>query len=153
MPESPGRGLTVPKNPAAMLRALNARHVEPLPEENETDKQTNNTTNLQTDIPTTEREPGVETPTIQPTIKQRNKSTKKQTNNTTEAPPPIARRDGRTTRARQPASDPTATIVTSFRLSVATMEALDRFCFESRMRKQDVVERALAAFLEEEAGE
>lgn len=178
MSERPaGRGLTVPKNPAAMLRALNTQHAEDSETNNltdkETEKQTNNTTILQTDIPPVEQAsppviapepevvkevtPEAETTTIKlannTTSKQSNKPTKKQTNNTTkqEPPPPApSRRDGRTLRSRQPASDPTSTIVTSFRISVGTMEALDRYCFENRLRKQDVVEQALAAYMTED---
>ena len=181
MAEKPtARGLTVPKNPAAMLRALNARHVDTTetnnPTDKETDQQTNNTTILQTNTPTVEPvvneaaaevaplSESVEAPTRKPepatdkqtnntTNRQRNKPTKKQTNNTTkiEPPPPTpSRRDGRTLRSRQPASDPTATLVTSFRISVGTMEALDRYCFENRVRKQDVVEQALAAYMAED---
>ena len=166
-----GRGLTVPKNPAAMLRALNTKHAE----ESETDKQTNNTTILQTntpivepvvseaaaegaplsesvEAPTRKPEPATDKQTNNTTNRQRNKPTKKQTNNTTsiELPPTPSRRDGRTLRSRQPASDPTATLVTSFRISVGTMEALDRYCFENRVRKQDVVEQALAAYMAED---
>ena len=166
-----GRGLTVPKNPAAMLRALNTRHAGENEEtinqtDKPTDQQTNNTTILQTeDPPALETEQGQATEATTPaaapeppatpinqSTRQRNKPTKKQTNNTTkvELPPPPIKRDGRTLRSRQPTADPTATIVTSFRISVSTMEALDRFCFENRVRKQDVVEQALAAYMAED---
>ncbi|WP_394793087.1 hypothetical protein [Armatimonas sp.] len=175
MSERPaGRGLTVPKNPAAMLRALNTQHAEDSETNNltdkETEKQTNNTTILQTDLPPVEQEtppatysdpkalkavsPETDTKqTSNTTNKQSIKPTKKQANNTTKQeplPPAPSRRDGRTLRSRQPASDPTSTIVTSFRISVGTMEALDRYCFENRLRKQDVVEQALAAYMVED---
>lgn len=175
MPDQPtGRGLTVPKNPAAMLRALNARHTEDPtePTNKETDQQTNNTTILQTvtesdtgaqpeggQAPGTPEQavasaaaPALTKQTSQPTNTQKNKPTKKQTNNTTNTEPPRAliKRDGRTMRARQPVADPSGTLVTSFRISAATMEALDRYCFENRVRKQDVVEQALAAYLFED---
>lgn len=176
MPEKPvSRGLTVPKNPAAMLRALNTKHAEePTEVENkETDQQTNNTTILQTDtptetsqppeesapatplgtmVPTTSTKPQTIQPKNNPTNIPSNKPTKKQTNNTTTSEPsPVPlKRDGRTLRSRQPVGDPSATIVTSFRISVTTMEALDRYCFENRVRKQDVVEQALALYMTED---
>ena len=182
-----GRGLTVPKNPAAMLRALNTKHAEDAGEtvekeieaDNQSKKQTYNTTILQTEkvtenvplsiesasvnavgleIPSKEKEvtdTGEEAPEtiVAPSKKNTpNKQQNKQTNNTTEVKQQIlvGRRDGRTLRMRQTVSDPTATIVTSFRISVTTREELDRFCFENRLRKQDVVEQALAAFMAEE---
>jgi hypothetical protein len=175
-----GRGLTVPKNPAAMLRALNTKHAEEAGEqvekEIEADKQsiqqTNNTTILQTEeitesVPVgevvsgassektetadTEKE-AVETIPTPSKKNTPNKQTILQTNNTTEIKQqiPVGRRDGRTLRMRQTVSDPTATIVTSFRILVTTMEELDRFCFENRLRKQDVIEQALAAFMADE---
>ena len=71
------------------------------------------------------------------------------------APEPSApqrRVDGRTLRSRQETAD--RTMVTSLRLAVSTVEALDEHCWRHRQRKQDVVQAALdmyfAAMTEEE---
>ena len=82
MPEKPlGRGLTVPKNPAAMLRALNTKHAE--------ESETNNTTILQISTlpveispsPLSAQDSSVETVIIAPDI-----TTIKPTNNQTNKP-------------------------------------------------------------------
>ena len=49
--------------------------------------------------------------------------------------------DGLTNRPRQETAD--RTMVTSMRLAVSTLEALDEHCYRYRQRKQDVVQAAL----------
>lgn len=106
------------------------------------------------EIPTPQRsEVNPRRKTRETTNKDTKKPTNQQTNNTTNPPKWVStevastKRDGRTMRMRQPIADAGATVVTSFRLSAATMEALDEFCFYQRMRKQDVVQLALDAFM------
>lgn len=73
------------------------------------------------------------------TILQSDKPTNQQTN--TPAPAELRRADGRTMRVRQDTAD--QTLVTSMRLAVSTIEALDEYCWRHRQRKQDVVQAAL----------
>ena len=58
----------------------------------------------------------------------------------------LPRVDGRSLRSRQVSAD--LTMVTSFRLAVSTVEKLDEFCWQHRMRKQDVVQAALDMYIE-----
>ena len=134
-----------------------------------------NTTILQSDKPT-DKQPDL--PTHQQTIKLSDNLTDTPTNKASSKPPnktakkqplahppsapmaapeaaPPRRVDGRTMRVRQDTAD--RTMVTSLRLAVPTIEALDEFCWHNRRRKQDVVQAALdmyfAAMADEEAGE
>ena len=111
----PGKGLSVPKNPALALRALNARHARG-DETAEREEQESNTTIIQTDNTTNLSPRGSDEPQT-------------------------TRMDGRTLRVRQENAD--RTMVPSMRLAVSTMEQLDAFCWRYRKRKQDVVQEAL----------
>ena len=139
--------------------------------EQQTTKQTNNTTDPQNSVTDASPVQGKDdpqgaaaiaaspqtgaTPALRRTNSARNKQTEKQTNNTTTrsqlaagvAEPPAGKRDGRTQRIRQNLAGAEATVITSFRILATTMEELDEFCFRNRMRKQDVVQQALEAFL------
>lgn len=154
--------LSVPTNPARALRELNRQ--APVPsrpdpegiDEDSVNSQNslNNNTILQTDKPTGQQ---TSKPTIKPTNQPSNTQTVKQTSKPRKAviaapiePAPIpipepapapARVDGRTMRVRQETAD--KTLVTSMRLAVSTIEALDNFCWKHRQRKQDVVQAAL----------
>ena len=149
--------LTVPVNPARALRELNRRPAVALPvadnEElqiqgntdpiNTTILQSDKPTNLQSDTPT-----NIETnlQTDKPTNKPRNKPADRQTTKSLQklADQPAEtkpRIDGRTNRPRQETAD--RTMVTSMRLAVSTLEALDEHCYRHRQRKQDVVQAAL----------
>jgi len=173
--------LSVPTNPARALRELNRKEQsltpgapeeatsekvrlvetkaqEDDPEENnlseyttilQTDKQTHlptyQQTNQQTSGPTNR-------PTDKPTIKRTNKQTV--TAGPVPEPPvhsevPMRRVDGRTLRARQETAD--RTMVTSLRLAVSTVEALDEYCWQHRQRKQDVIQAALDMYFAAEA--
>lgn len=168
----PENSLTVPTNPARALRELSRQPQpvaslpigEPMPAAEEampdgvapadvnnttilqkdkpTDKQTDQQTSPQTDNPANQQS---DTPTIRPTSKQAVKRTNK-------PPAPVSppeteeeqrptRVDGRTLRVRQETAD--RTMVTSMRLAVPTIEALDEYCWRHRQRKQDVVQAAL----------
>ena len=59
--------------------------------------------------------------------------------------------DGRTMRVRQERAD--RTMVTSLRLAVSTIEALDDYCWRHRQRKQDVVQAALDLYFTSEERE
>ena len=143
--------LTVPINPALALRDLNRRPAVAPPDPDNEELQHNeelqiqsstaptNTTILQSDKPTDQQ-------TDRPTNRQTNKPRDKQTSGSshkladqpTEAKPRV---DGRTNRPRQETAD--RTMVTSMRLAVSTLEALDEHCYRHRQRKQDVVQAAL----------
>jgi len=162
------KGLKVPTNPAMALRALNAQHAVPQPEDanNTTILQTDNTTNQQTDIPTINTtNQQTNKPTINTTDLQANLQTSNTRNRPTRRPAgkqgvksaqhlpveqpvaqPAARLDGRTLRPRHETSD--TTTVTSMRLSVSTMDQLDEFCWRHRQRKQDVIQDALTLYFQ-----
>jgi len=53
-------------------------------------------------------------------------------------------------RVRQDTAD--RTLVTSLRLAVSTVEALDEYCWRNRQRKQDVVQAALDMYFDAMAG-
>jgi hypothetical protein len=154
--------LSVPTNPARALRELNRTAlpvpVAPVAEEDEDEQ--NYTTILQTDKPTNRpTDQQTSNQTHQPTNKLANKPTNKPANKQAvkpsnqppasvnpepAAPEPAARLprvDGRTMRVRQETAD--KTMVTSLRLAVPTVEALDDYCWRHRQRKQDVVQAAL----------
>ena len=145
--------LTVPINPALALRDLNRRPaVAPSdPDNGELQIQSTiapiNTTILQSDKPTnqqTDKQTNLET--NQQTDKLRNKPADRQTSRPSHklADQPAEtkpRVDGRTNRPRQESAD--RTMVTSMRLAVSTLEALDEHCYRHRQRKQDVVQAAL----------
>ena len=158
--------LTVPINPALALRDLNRRPaVAPSDLDNE-ELQHNeelqiqsattpiNTTILQSDKPTDQQS---YIPTDNQTNRPRNKPTDQQTTRPTDksADRPAEtkpRVDGRTNRPRQETAD--RTMVTSMRLAVSTLEALDEHCYRHRQRKQDIVQAALDMYFaatEEEA--
>ena len=156
--------LTVPVNPARALRELNRRPAVALPvadnEELQIQGNTDpiNTTILQSDKPTnqqTDKQTNLET--NQQTDKLRNKPADRQTSRPSHklADQPAEtkpRVDGRTNRPRQESAD--RTMVTSMRLAVSTLEALDEHCYRHRQRKQDVVQAALDMYFaatEEEA--
>jgi len=110
-----------------------------------TDKQTDTPTHQQTTKLTDKL---TDTPTNKATSKLPNKPAKKQSP-ARPLPAPVAapeatsarRVDGRTMRVRQDTAD--RTMVTSLRLAVPTIEALDEFCWQHRVRKQDVMQAAL----------
>jgi hypothetical protein len=109
-----------------------------------TDKPTDTQTNRQTDRQTVKpsNRPTAK-PTVKPTVKQ---APRQAAGPTPRAAPPETeesprRADGRTMRVRQNTAD--RTMVTSLRLAVETVEALDEFCWSHRRRKQDVVQAAL----------
>ena len=84
-----------------------------------------------------------------PADQQTSGSSHKLADQPTEAKPRV---DGRTNRPRQETAD--RTMVTSMRLAVSTLEALDEHCYRHRQRKQDVVQAALDMYFaatEEEA--
>ena len=152
--------LTVPINPALALRDLNRRPAvaPPDPDNEELQIQSStapiNTTILQSDKPTDQQS---DRPTIRQTNKPRNKPTDQQTTKPSDklADRPAEtkpRVDGRTNRPRQETAD--RTMVTSMRLAVSTLEALDEHCYRHRQRKQDIVQAALDMYFaatEEEA--
>jgi len=154
--------LTVPTNPARALRELNrqADSIQTMRVDEPNLESENNTTIIQsdkpTDIPTdqqTSRQTNQPTdrPTNKPTSRQTNKQAVKHTNKLVVAEPQPeieetkpARVDGRTLRVRQETAD--RTMVTSMRLAVPTIEALDEYCWKHRQRKQDVVQAALTMY-------
>ena len=152
--------LTVPINPALALRDLNRRPAvaPPDPDNEELQIQSNttpiNTTILQSDKPTNLQ---TNKPTDNQTNRPRNKPTDQQTTKPSDklADRPAEtkpRVDGRTNRPRQETAD--RTMVTSMRLAVSTLEALDEHCYRHRQRKQDIVQAALDMYFaatEEEA--
>ena len=146
------KSLTVPTNPARALRDLNraaAPAPSPLPQIDhaaEVDNPTNNTTILQSDKPTNRptNKPAdklTNKQTIRPTDTPTDQLTDKQSDSKQSESPTRARVDGRTNRPRQETAD--RTMVTSMRLAVSTLEALDEHCYRHRQRKQDVVQAAL----------
>ncbi len=178
MPDNPasGKGLSVPKNPALALRALNARHAPPVPQAqaeseapNLSDRSEEDNTKLQTDKQTKQ-------PTNQQDDTQSNRPSDQQTDQPTNRPEARAERvsflpqpaQGSRSAAPAPAAPSSAeaswpprvdgrtmrvrqetsdrTMVTSMRLAVATVEQLDEFCWRYRKRKQDVVQEALAFY-------
>jgi hypothetical protein len=163
MADITSKGLRVPKNPAQALRELNRQHAqEPDSASTEREEENGNNTILQTDKQTDQL---TNQPTSKPTNKQptpsrqkaRPKAPLKIAEQTQEGEQAYllkpARVDGRSLRIRQATAD--LTLVTSFRLAVSTVEQLDDFCWQHRMRKQDVVQAALdlyiKAMLEEES--
>ena len=151
--------LSVPTNPARALRELNRRPAIALPiadtEElqhndeskiqsnpdpiNTTILQSDKHTNRQSDTPTNlETNPQTNKPRNKPADQQTTKSLQKLADQPAETKPRI---DGRTNRPRQETAD--RTMVTSMRLAVSTLEALDEHCYRHRQRKQDVVQAAL----------
>lgn len=150
-----GGRLSVPTNPARALRDLNR---QPAPAsakaaEDDAEESGNNNTILQsdkpTDLPTNKQtdqqaDPPTDGQTNRPTNRPSKKPSDKRTS-PVESPPAEAPRapriDGRTLRARQETAD--RTMVTSLRLAVSTVDALDEYCWRHRQRKQDVVQAAL----------
>ena len=164
-----GGRLSVPTNPARALRDLNRQAPPPSAKaaEDDADETTNNTTILQSDKPTDQQ---TNLQTDQQTVKQADPPTDRPTNRPTnqpskkpsdkraglaEAPPAEPPRkpriDGRTLRARQETAD--RTMVTSLRLAVSTVDALDEYCWRHRQRKQDVVQAALDMYFAAPEGE
>jgi len=162
--------LSVPTNPARALRDLNRQLAPPpvKPAEDEAEDLAKNTTILQSDKPTDQQtskqpDPPTDNPTNQPNNKPTSRPTNKpsskpagkaptaETKVETEEVPRPARIDGRTMRARQPTAD--RTMVTSLRLAVETVEALDGYCWQHRQRKQDVVQAALDMYFAAQEGE
>ena len=162
--------LTVPINPALALRDLNRRPAVAPPDPDNEELQHNeelqiqsstaptNTTILQSDKPTNQQSDIPTNPTTnKPTNKPRNVPTDQQTTRPSDklADRPAEtkpRVDGRTNRPRQETAD--RTMVTSMRLAVSTLEALDEHCYRHRQRKQDIVQAALDMYFaatEEEA--
>ncbi len=90
---SSGKGLSVPKNPALALRALNARHAVPSPQTQpiETEPETaspadnpeNNTTIIQTDKQTTQQS---DKPDYLPTYQQQDKQSDRKTDKLADKP-------------------------------------------------------------------
>ena len=107
----------------------------------QSDKPTDRQTDLLTDQQTTKLTNKLtDPPTNKPAKKQRSVGPLPTPVVAPEAAP--ARRvDGRTMRVRQDTAD--RTMVTSLRLAVPTIEALDEFCWQHRVRKQDVMQAAL----------
>lgn len=163
--------LTVPTNPARALRDLNRRPAVSPPDHDEAEAELqNNTTILQSDKPTNKQPDNLTNnktnlltdqqtinPTDKPTSRQTNQQADRQLGQNkvtltdapqkrgleTEKAPEVERprMDGRTSRPRQETAD--RTMVTSMRLAVSTLEALDEHCYRHRQRKQDVVQAAL----------
>ena len=125
------------------------------PTDKQTDRPTNNLTSRQTNQPTiTPTDNLTDRPTNKPSDRLSDKPSVKRTARPAAAvtkaeksqgaeaePAPRPRVDGRTMRARQETAD--KTMVTSLRLAVPTIEALDEYCWKNRQRKQDVVQAAL----------
>jgi len=134
------------RNLAGMGRTEDA----PIPSDNNnTILQSDKPTDIQTDPPTHQQTTKLtDLPTNKATSKLPNKLAKKQSS-ARSLPTPVAapeaasarRVDGRTMRVRQDTAD--RTMVTSLRLAVPTIEALDEFCWQHRVRKQDVMQAAL----------
>lgn len=161
------KGLKVPTNPAMALRALNAQHAVSQTEDtnnttilqtdNTTDRQTNNQTDRQTNPPTNNNTNlQTDEQTVLPANTTRNKPTRRPSGKQVaksaphlpveRAAQPTPRLDGRTLRARNETLD--TTMVTSMRLSVATIDQLDEFCWRHRQRKQDVIQEALTLYFQ-----
>ncbi len=148
------------RNLAGMDRTADA----PVPADNTTILQSDKPTDRQTDPPTHQQtvkltDKQADIPTNKATSKPPNKPAKKQPSAQPLSAPvaapeasPARRVDGRTMRVRQDTAD--RTMVTSLRLAVPTIEALDEFCWQHRVRKQDVMQAALdmyfAAMAQEE---
>ena len=125
------------------------------PTDKQTGQQTNNLTSRQTNQPTITptdnltdllTDKPADRPFDKPSVKRTAQPAaivkKAETSQVAEPEPaPRPRVDGRTMRARQETAD--KTMVTSLRLAVPTIEALDEYCWKNRQRKQDVVQAAL----------